>query len=109
VIGNIYWKYLDKWFQRSFARDEYVAVDQVFTSLANADDDLFADLAALAEALKKEASDVLTLVVSGAEREARERVLSALNVLRPLRKSMSNTLRSLYSLNSDFVEISRTA
>lgn len=109
VISNIYWTYLRKWFDRVFDRNDYAAVEQVFTTLGNADDDLFAALEQVATTLEKEASAALDLVVNGKEPEARARVLGTMSVLRPLRKSIAKTMQTLYSLQGEFVDITRTA
>jgi hypothetical protein len=105
VIGEIYWKYLDKWFERAFNGDEYASVRGVFQELGFADRDLFEDLGKVAVTLQAEAGVVLDFVVKGEEANARTRVLSALPALRPLRKTISKTMQTLYSMQSDFVDI----
>jgi hypothetical protein len=104
-IREIYAKYLDKWFERALSRDEHASVREVFSGLQNADSDLFVDLTTVAEKLQQEAGVVLGFVVGGDEASARARVLSALPDLRPLRKSISKTMQTLYAMQSDFVDI----
>ena len=105
VIGEIYWKYLDKWFERAFDGNEYASVRRVFQDLGNADRDLFDDLEKVAGTLEAEARVALDFVVQGEEANARTRVLSALPALRPLRKTISKTMQTLYSMQSEFVDI----
>ena len=105
IIGEIYWKYLDRWFQRVFQENEYDSVRTVFMDLGNADNDLFRDLASVASKLEEEAGHVLNLVVEGDNGQGRARVLSALPVLRPLRRTMSKTMQTLYAMQSDFVDM----
>jgi len=104
-IDDIYSKYLDKWFERALNKDEYPLVKGVFGGLQHADSDLFVDLATVAQKLEQEATVVLDFVVPGDEASARARVLSALPALRPLRKTISKTMQTLYSMQSDFVDI----
>lgn len=106
VIGDIYRKYLDKWFARAFDSGEYASVRDVFLELGFADRDLFADLETVAVTLEAEARVVLDFVVKGEEANARACVLSALPAVRPLRKTISKTMQTLYSMQSEFVDIS---
>jgi len=105
AIGLIYWTYLDKWFESVFSSDEYESVKAVFQGLDNADNDMFYSLGQVAVTLQDEAGAVLDFVVKGEEANARARVLSALPPLRPLRKSISKTMQTLYSMQGEFVEI----
>lgn len=109
VIGNIYSQYLDKWFARVLKKKDYESIKGVFEKLGDADDDLFYHLEQLAAKLEKEAGDVLELVIKGQEKEARSRVLSALTALQPLRKTMSKTMQTLYTMQTDFIDITGTA
>jgi hypothetical protein len=105
VIGNIYWTYLDKWFERIFSAEDYAAVKDVFQNLGDADQDLFCDLEHVAVTLQEEAEATLDLVLQNEEANARTRVLSALPILRPLRKTISKTMQTLYSMQGDFIDI----
>src|SRR5262245_1713243 len=106
VIGNIYWTYLDKWFARVLKKtNDYDAIKTVFQRLGNADDDLFNDLEQLAAELEKEAGEVLELVVKRQEKKAQARVLSALQTLQPVRKTMSKTMQTLYTMKTEFIDI----
>ena len=109
LIGVIYRKHLDKWFASVFDKGDYVQVGKVFQELGDADSTLFGDLESVANRLQEEASIVLDLIVKGEEANARARVLSALPVLRPLRKTISKTMQTLYSMQSEFVDISSAA
>jgi hypothetical protein len=104
-MREIYEKYLDKWFDRAFNRAEHDRIANVFQGLGYGDISLFEVLAQVAETLQTEAGLVLDFVIKGEEANARARVLSALKVLRPLRKTISKTMQTLYSLQSDFVDI----
>lgn len=105
TIGQIYSKYLDKWFESVFSQTEYDSVKSVFQGLDSADGDLFYSLEQVAVTLQQEASEVLELVIKGEESNARTRVLSALPALRPLRRIISNTMQTLYSMQGEFVDI----
>ncbi len=109
VIDNIYRRYLDKWFVRVLSPEEYASVYAVFQNLGNADLDLFKDMEELGTKLEREASAVLQLVVNSDEKSARALVLSAFPVLRPLRKAISNTMQTIYSLQGEFVGLSGSA
>lgn len=109
VIGNIYWAYLDKWFAKVLKKtNDYDSIKLVFEKLGNADTDLFNDLEQVAAKLEKEAGDVLELVIKGQEKKARSQVLSALTALQPLRKTMSKTMQALYTMQTDFIDITGT-
>ena len=105
AIAQIYLKDLDKWFESVFNPDEYSSVKRVFQEFGSADGGLFYDLEQVAMTLQREASAVLDFVVKGEESNARTRVLSALPALRPLRKLISKTMQTLYSMQGEFVEI----
>jgi hypothetical protein len=106
VIGNIYSQYLDKWLARVLKADEYQSLQRVFDDLGNADADVFADLTKVAGTLEGEAGKVLDLVTKGGLDQARQYVLEARNVLKPLRLAIAKTMRGLYELKTAFVEIS---
>jgi hypothetical protein len=108
LIGHIHWNYLDKWFKRTFDNQEYSMIADVFRSLEAADGGLFDVLASVARTLENEASAVLDLVVKGDEAAARTRVLSSFPTLRPLRKTISKTMQTIYALQGDFVDIAGT-
>ena len=80
---------------------------QVFDRLGNADMDLFHELGTVARTLQKEAEAVLDLVVKGEKDDARDRVLSSLPSLRPLRKTMAQTMQTLYALKNDFADMAQ--
>ena len=86
-------------------REEYDSIRSVFERLGNADIDLFRNLAEAAVFLQQEADVVLEFVLKGNEKEARKRVLSAVPVLTPLRKSISKTMQALYSTHCDLMDI----
>jgi hypothetical protein len=104
-MREIYKKYLDKWFDRAFDSTEHKCIEKVFLDLNYADESLFGVLTKVAGTLQDEASTVLDLVIKGDDVSARVQVLSALKVLRPLRKTTSKTMQTLYSLQNDFVDI----
>jgi len=105
VIHDIYWKYLDKWFKKTFKKAEYSAVQKVFVRLGDADSDLFQQLEEVASKLEKEAGEVLKLVQNNEKANAKTRVLAAIAPLRPLRKTVARTMQTLYSLQGRFVDI----
>lgn len=104
-IWEIYFKYLDKWFERAFNSEEQASMKAVFQELGNADSDLFYNLEQVAVKLQEEAGVALDLVVKGDATNARMCVLAVLPTLRPLRRVISKTMQTLYSLKSEFVEI----
>jgi hypothetical protein len=109
VIDNIYRTYLDKWFARVLKKtNDYEPIKHVFEELGNADKNLFMDLEQVAAKLEKEAGDVLDLVVQGQEQKARAQVLASLTALKPLRKTMSETMQTLYTIQIDFIDITGT-
>ena len=105
LIGHIHSRYLDKWFQRTFDPADYASMSAVFQSLETADGGLFDVLASVASVLETESSAVLDFVVKGDESAARNRVLSSLPALRPLRKTMSKTMQTIYGLQAEFIDI----
>jgi hypothetical protein len=105
AIEQIYLKYLDRWFESAFNPDEYLSVKSVFQQLGNADGDLFYALEQVGATLEEEAGVALDFIVNGKEADARSRVLSALPALRPLRRIISKTMQTLYSMQGEFVEI----
>jgi hypothetical protein len=106
-IWEIHRTYLDKWFSRVLSPDEYQSMRQVFDRLGNADIDLFQELGNVARTLQTEAAAVLDLVVNGEKDHARDRVLSSLSSLRPLRKTMAQTMQTLYALKNDFADMAQ--
>ena len=109
VIGNIYFAHLDRWFARALKTEEYEEIRDVFYDLANADDDVFADMVSIAKQLEGEAETVLESLINGDLPAARQRVLDARRDLKPLRLSMSATMRRLYELKTEFVGLSGVA
>jgi hypothetical protein len=109
VISEIYREHLDKWFERAFNPAENVSAKAAFQRLSSADDDLFGALTTVASLLENEAGEVLDLVLKGDQAGARNRVLSAMPALRPLRKTISKTMQTLYSMQSEFVDIASAA
>lgn len=109
IIGNIYFQHLDRWFARVLKPDEYEEIRNVFHELGNADSDVFAHMVAVAQELEKEAGAVLESLIKGDMPDARQRVLNARGELKPLRVSISSTMRRLYELKTEFVGLSGVA
>lgn len=105
VIAEIHRKYLDKWFQKALHGEEYDSMKDVFTRLGEADLRLFEDLENITLTLQAEAGAVLELVLQGQKAVARDRILSVLPALRPLRKTISRTMQSIYSMEGEFLDI----
>ena len=103
-IEHIYSNYLNKWFSRVLDPQESAAVSKAFSSLGDADGTLFYQLERVADALQKEAGDVLDLVVKNDQQGAQEKVKSAMAELRPLRKQLSQTMLTIYSMQTQFVD-----
>jgi hypothetical protein len=106
-IWEIHHTYLDKWFSKVLSPDENQSMQQVFSRLGHADMDLFHELGTVARTLQNEAEAVLDLVVKGEKDNARDRVLSSLPSLRPLRKTMAQTMQTLYALKNDFADMAQ--
>lgn len=109
LITQIYSQYLDKWFEREFKKDDYDSVEEVFRQLGYSDAGVFCALDQMVEFLEREAKVILDLVLKGEEANARTLVLSAWPTLRELRKTISKTMQTLYSMQSEFVEIAGAA
>lgn len=109
VIGNIYEKYLDRWFERVLKGKDLDSIRAVFDGLSYADVDVFYVMEMVARQLQTEANGVLDMVIEGKTNEARKRVLAMRKELGPLRLGMSETLQKLYSLKGDFIKISGVA
>ena len=105
LIESIYHDCLDKWFHEVFQPNDYASAKTVFQDLSSADGELFRDLEQVAVSLEAEANVVLDLVLKGEKETARKRVLSAMTALRPLRKTISKTMQTLYAMQSEFVDI----
>jgi hypothetical protein len=109
IIGNIFRKYLDRWFQRVLKGDELDRLRGVFYRLDSADLDVFTHMEVVAEQLQVEANAALDSIARGKPAEARARILSLRSDLNPLRLSLSRSLVSLYSLKGEFIVIAGTA
>jgi hypothetical protein len=106
IIGNIFDKYLDRWFAEVLKGEELDSIRRVFDMLSEADDDVFLYMENVAEQLQTEATQVLDMASTGKVNEAKSRVLAFRKELQPLRLGMSGTLQKLYNLKSDFIKIS---
>ena len=109
IIENIFYKYLDRWFEEVLKGAELDSIRQVFNTLSEADDDLFLHMEVVAAQLQTEATEVFNMVSTAKVNEAKSRVLAFRKELQPLRLGMSETLQKLYNLKSDFIEISGVA
>jgi hypothetical protein len=109
VIGNIFRKYLDRWFQRVLKGDELDRLRSVFYRLGSVDLDVFTHMEVIAEQLQAEANAALDSIARGKPAEARARILSLRTDLNPLRLSLSQSLVNLYSVKGEFIQIAGTA
>ncbi|GJL52842.1 MAG: hypothetical protein NPIRA01_40690 [Nitrospirales bacterium] len=109
IIGNIFYEYLDRWFEQVLKGAELDSIRQVFNMLSEADDDVFLYMEIVAAQLQREATEVLNMVSTGKVNEAKSRVLAFRKELQPLRLGMSGTMQKLYNLKSDFIQISGVA
>ncbi|MDR4503901.1 MAG: hypothetical protein MRK01_03800 [Candidatus Scalindua sp.] len=109
IIGNIFYKYLDRWFAAVLKGEELDSIRWVFNMLSEADVDMFMYMENVAEQLQTEATQVLDMVSTGKVHEAKSRVLAFRKELQLLRLGMSGTLQKLYNLKSDFIQISGVA
>jgi hypothetical protein len=109
IIGNIYEKYLDRWFERALKGEDLALMRRVFDDLTKVDYDVFSSMEDIAEQLQTEATEVLSMIIEGKVNEARQRILASRKELGPLRLGMSGTLQKLYGLKSEFIEMSGVA
>ena len=100
IIGNIFYKYLDRWFAEVLKGEELNSIRRVFDMLSEADDDVFLYMENVAEQLQTEATQVLDMVSTSKVKEAKSRVLAFRKELQPLRLGMSGTLQKLYNLQT---------
>jgi hypothetical protein len=107
MIGNIHRNYLDRWFERVFKRDtdSLKAIRGVFDRLGSADQDMFAEMLAVAKVVQARANDVLTLVASEKREEARNSVKSSLKDLLPLQVRINTLMSKLFELRAQFISI----
>lgn len=109
VIGSIYKKYLDRWFERALNRKDLESMRVVFNSLSEADIDVFYFMVEVAVQLQGAAETVLDMIIEGEVEQARNKVLSSRKELKPLRVGMSNTMQKFYLLKGEFIKISENA
>ena len=109
VIGNIFSKYLNRWFERVLKGKKLDGIRKVFYTLGNADDDVFRHMEHVAAQLQTEANAVLDLVIKGENQKARNTVLARRADLHPLRLAISGTMTKLYGLKSEFIKIAGMA
>lgn len=109
IIGNIYDKYLARWFERTLKEKDLALMRRVFDDLTKSDYDVFSSMEDVAGQLQKEATEVLSMIIEGKVKKARQRILASRKELGPLRLAMSETLQKLYGLKSEFIEMSGVA
>ena len=109
VIGNIFSKYLDRWFQRALKGNELDTIRNTFSRLGCTDSDVFTHMEGVAQQLQAEANTALDAIAKGKGAEAKRRILSLHADLSPLRLDMSAALAKLYTLKGEFIRIAGIA
>lgn len=107
-ISNIYWRYLKRWFERVFNKQESEQMEAVFILFGNADDDLFATLSDLADQLGGDARSVLELVMDNDENQARRRVMETYLKVAPVQQTMAQGMKRMFALKSAFIQLATT-
>ncbi len=107
-IGNIYWKYLQRWFQRVLKPDEAQQLESVFMDLSNADTGMVLVLDQLVQWLAPHATDTLDLVDAGHLDEANQRLHTARKEVQAVRQAIARALVDLRNLQAEFIDISGT-
>jgi hypothetical protein len=108
VIGNIFHRYLDRWFQRVLKGRELEQVRSVFRRLGEADLDLFRGMEEVVAQLQAETNKALNSIAAGRSEEARAHILSSRPALTDLRLRISASLAGLYTLKGEFIRLAGT-
>jgi hypothetical protein len=107
-IANIYYKYLDRWFQRVLSSSESAMMADVFSELSNLDAGFMIVLDQLTNWLSQNASDSLNLVDTGKIDDANDSIKKARKEILPARQAISKAMSALMQLQADFIAAAGT-
>jgi hypothetical protein len=102
-IENIYKKHLKRWFHEILDPNEEYQVHILFDNLSNMDDIMVQGLKSLCEWLQNEAYETLNLIEDGRFDDANARIKAARAALLQPRRDISEALRKLRALHTDFI------
>jgi hypothetical protein len=107
-IGNIYQRYLSRWFHDALTPAEADLLDQIFRDFTYADNSMLYALHELTTWLTQEASQTLTHVDAGELGEANRRVRAARQEILPARRAIGRAMSDLLDLQAEFIEAAGT-
>jgi hypothetical protein len=102
-IENIYKKHLKRWFHEILDPNEEYQVHILFDNLSNMDDIMVQGLKSLCGWLQNEANETLNLIENERFDDANARIKSARAALLQPRRDISEALRQLRALQTDFI------
>jgi hypothetical protein len=108
-IENIYKKHLKRWFHEVLDPNEEYQVRILFDNLSNMDDIMVQGLKSLCGWLQNEANETLNLIENERFDDANARIKSARAALLLPRRDISEALRQLRALQTDFIARSGAA
>lgn len=107
-IGNIYKKYLKRWFHELLEQSEEVQLRQLFDQLSNADDNMIRYLKSVCDWLQSEAHEILNQIEDGQFQSANAQITAARKSVLQDRRDINEALRMLRALQADFIAASGT-
>jgi len=107
-IGNIYKKYLKRWFHELLDPWEESQLQALFDRLNNMDDYMIKGMESTCDWLQNEANLTLDLIENGRFDDANMRVRDARQSALQPRRDLSESLRLLRGLQADFIAASGT-
>ncbi|WP_236972524.1 hypothetical protein [Membranihabitans marinus] len=107
-IGNIYDKYLDRWFSKVLDADEAQEVRWIFERINSADDDMIEGIKEITHWLKDESEVILTLVDDHKLTEANEKIKTARKDIQQTRRNIVEALAEMKLLQASFIVSAQT-
>jgi hypothetical protein len=107
-IGNIYSKYLERWFQRALNPNEAQLMAEVFRDLGSADAGFIRVLDALVNWLTPRAGATLNQVDAGDFEAANRELRAARKEIQPVRLAIATAQTNLRNLQAEFIAVSNT-
>lgn len=108
-IGNIYFKYLQRWFDDVLNDAEAQMMSEVFEALSNADMDMIGVLdQQLVSWLAPLATKTLDLVDAGEYDKANQYIRKARKAVLPQRRAISKAMSDIRNLQAEFIAMSET-
>jgi len=103
-LDNIYQQYLSPWFARVMSKREAGTVADLFYKMGGDEIESLDLLSEITEIISSEASALLDLVNEGRTAEAKARLASLRQRIRPDRMALSRLIRGLYALETEFIK-----